>query len=88
MRYSKRYKRCKLKEEFLTSTNKRRCQQFDQIPKSIQDRKKKQDKATMKKKDAKYCIGCLKNQEGFCLTHQRWAFNVRGICKEMKTKVV
>jgi hypothetical protein len=86
--YSKRLERCKLKSEIIKVSRKGKCEQFSKIPDNILIRRKKQEKVSEKKKDAKYCIGCVKNQGGFCLLYQRWAFNARGICIEMKGKVV
>lgn len=88
LNYSKRLEKCKLKSDRITTNGQGKCIQFSKITDDILLRRKKQDKEVAKKKDAKYCVGCVKNQESFCLLYQRWAFNARGICMEMKGKGV
>lgn len=85
--YSKRLERCKLKTEIITVSQKGKCDQFSKITDSILLRRKKQEKTANKKKDAKYCLDCIKNQEGFCLLYNRWAFHARNSCMDVKGKV-
>lgn len=86
MNYTKRYNRCKLKEELIIIT-KGKCNRFDKIHQKLVDRTRRKIKADNKKKSAKYCIDCIKNQEGFCLLYNRWAFHARNSCIDMKGKV-
>lgn len=86
--YSKRYKRCKLKEENITSFKKGKCQQFSKIPESILAKNRRQDKLKRKIKDAKNCIGCLHNQEGWCAQYKVFAFHARNSCLQIKTRKV
>lgn len=88
LNYSKRLEKCKLKSDRITTNNQGKCIQFSKITNDILSKRKKQEKEVAKKKDAKYCIDCSKNQGGFCSLYNRWAFNVREICKETKGKVV
>ena len=73
---------CKLGRN--TSNNKL-CKWFYSI-------KKKGTKITVVKtankiKSTEYCIGCAKNEKGFCLIYKRFASFARSACLEMKGKV-
>lgn len=87
LNFTKRLQRCKLKSELIT-TNKGRCAKFSPYSDELKRKIRNQDKNVKKTKDAKTCIGCQHNENGFCKKHKRFASFARKECKSLEDQSV
>lgn len=80
MNYSKRFARCKLKQELISKNHKGECIKHDLIPENVLKKRSLQDKNKKKEAKAKKCIHCDMVKEGWCNRKKQWAALINDNC--------
>lgn len=84
--WSKRLKRCKLKEDLFVLDANGMCIPYKPIPEEAHLRTARRNKQAQQEKAARHCIGCNDLKDGWCNLFGRWASNARANCSKVILK--